>query len=123
MEFKSNTSKDKPSNKKFGFSLAILIFIVMLIFIYLGYNLLPKLLIFINLTILFIAIKYPNKLSLINLAFEKISEVISFFINPIILFLFYFFIIYPSKFIKFKNKKSSSNWQKVDNHIDYHKMF
>ena len=89
MEFQSNTSKDKPSNKKFGFSLALLTFIVMLIFIYLGYNLLPKLLIFINLTILFIAIKYPNKLLFINLAFEKISEVISFFINPIILFFFF----------------------------------
>lgn len=122
-----------PSNRNFGITIAIVLFIICS-YLYLRHDYTNYYLYLVTLFFLFLGALNSKYLYHLNYVWFYIGIFLSKIVSPVILFAFYFFIFVPYgifgrlfikdiKEIRKKDNQSSSNWKTLSSKTDYERQF
>ena len=120
------------SNKNFGFTFAIIFFLVSLYFYQKSINLFI-ILISISLFLLIITFYFPSILKYPNILWSRFGIILGLIVSPIVLFLLFYFIVTPIGLIMkilrkdtlkiIKEKKYNSSWVHKETHSNMEDQF
>jgi len=120
-----------PSNKKFGFTMSAMFFLLSLLFLFKELHSLFFIFIVMMSLMLAYSIFFPSKLLLLNKLWVKLGLILGSIVSPIVLGLIFFLLISPIAFItrffgrdvlNLKKNDATTFWKDVDDY-NYDDLF
>ena len=120
-----------PSNKKFGFTMSAMFFLLSLLFLFKELHSLFFIFVVMMSLMLAYSIFFPSKLLLLNKLWVKLGLILGSIVSPIVLGLIFFLLISPIAFIarffgrdvlNLKKNDATTFWKDVDDY-NYDDLF